>query len=70
MRLKKKGFEHLIHIIDVGKFMNVLITLRLTQYLSTILKKIIVFSKMANTLSKEIPLKFTKNNFREMDTPD
>ena len=25
---------------------------------------------MANTLSKEIPLKFTKNNFREMDTPD
>ena len=70
MRLKKKDFEHLIHIIDVGKFMNVLITLRLTQYLSTILKKIFFFSKMANILSKEIPLKFTKNNFREMDTPD
>ena len=25
---------------------------------------------MANTLSTEIPLKFTKNNFREMDTPN
>ena len=68
--MKKKDFEHLIHIFVVGKFMNVLITLRLTQYLRTILKKMIFFSKMTNTLSKEIPLKFTKNNFREMDTPD
>ena len=25
---------------------------------------------MANTLSREIPLKFTKNDFREMDTPN
>ena len=25
---------------------------------------------MANTLSREIPLKFTKHNFREMDTPN
>ena len=25
---------------------------------------------MANTLSREIPLKFTKSDFREMDTPN
>ena len=25
---------------------------------------------MANTLSKKIPLKFTKNDFRQEDTPD
>ena len=25
---------------------------------------------MANTLSKEIPLKFTKNDFHQEDTPD
>ena len=60
-------------MFNVGKFMNVLIILRLCQYLRTILKKNQFFffsEKIANTLLKEIPLKFTKNDFRKEDIPD
>ena len=31
---------------------------------------LLFFRKMANTLSREIPLKFTKNGLREIDTPN
>ena len=70
---KKKDLICLIHIFNVGKFTKILIILKSCQYLRTISKKKTFFSfleKMANTLSIEIPLKFTKNDFHAQSTPD
>ena len=54
MNLKEKDLIRLIHIFNVGKFTNVLT----------------IYQKMLNIILKEIPLKFTKNDFRQENTPD
>ena len=73
MNLKEKDLIRLIHIFNVGKFTNVLTILKLCQYLRTnFFKKSFFFfyQKMLNIILKEIPLKFTKNDFRQENTPD